>query len=362
MNSRARRRTHPRLASFCSLVLLAGISLSTASEEPALRGFVDDEVASQLVWENRYRELPEPQNIRSYMQSISEEPHHAGGPGSKRVAEYILSKFESWGLTAWIEEYEALMPMPTERVLELLKPETFTAKLEEPALAEDKDSSDSDQLPPFNAYAADGEVTGQLVYVNYGIPADYERLSELGIEVQGKIVIARYGRSWRGIKAKLAWEHGAIACLLYSDPEDDGYRKGDIYPADPFRPWGGVQRGSVMDMPIHPVDPLTPGWAGEKGARKLAISETRTLIPIPVQPLSYADAMPLLKYLRGPVAPDECRERFPLPTTWAPARRRRASSSPSTGKSGQCTTCSHASTATFFPMNGSFMATTTTPG
>ncbi|MEE9262902.1 MAG: M28 family metallopeptidase [Vicinamibacteria bacterium] len=312
MNSRALRRSHRRFATLFSLVLLLGISLSTASEEPALRGFVADEVASQLVWESRYRELPEPQNMRSYMHSISEEPHHAGGSGSKRVAEYILSKFESWGLTAWIEEYEALMPIPTERVLQLVEPETYEAKLKEPAMAEDKDSSDSDRLPTFNAYAADGDVTGQLVYVNYGIPEDYKRLTELGIDVQGKIAIARYGRSWRGIKAKLAWEHGAIACLIYSDPEDDGYRKGDIYPDGPFRPWAGVQRGSVMDMPIHPGDPLTPGWASEKGARKLAISETRTLAQIPVQPLSYADAMPLLKHLRGPVAPDDWQGALPI--------------------------------------------------
>ena len=310
--SKARRPARPHLAFLSSLVLLVGISLSTASEEPALRGFATDEVASQLVLENRYRELPEPQHMRSYMHAISEEPHHAGGPGSKRVAEYILSKFESWGLNAWIEEYEALMPMPTERVLELVEPETFAAKLEEPAMAEDKDSSDRNQLPTFNAYAADGDVTGQLVYVNYGIPEDYQRLTELGVDVRGKVVIARYGRSWRGIKVKLAWEHGAIACLIYSDPEDDGYRKGDIYPNGPFRPWTGVQRGSVMDMPIHPGDPLTPGWAGEKGSRKLPISETRTLVPLPVQPLSYADAMPFLKHLRGPVAPDDWQGALPI--------------------------------------------------
>jgi N-acetylated-alpha-linked acidic dipeptidase len=246
------------------------------------------------------------------MHTISEEPHHAGGPGSKRVAEYILSKFKSWGLTAWIEEFEALMPMPRERALELVEPESYQAQLAEPAMVEDKDSSDSDQLPTFNAYSADGDVTAQLVYVNYGIPEDYERLAEMGIDVRGKIVIARYGRSWRGIKAKLAWEHGAVACLIYSDPEDDGYRKGDTYPDGPFRPWLGVQRGSVMDMPIHPGDPLTPGWAAEKGARKLDLSEARTLVQIPVQPLSYADAMPFLKNLRGPVAPEEWQGALPV--------------------------------------------------
>lgn len=288
------------------------IAASPASREVDLSGFTAEETAPQLDWEAKYRALPQPDNLREYMRFITEEPHIAGAPGSKRVAEYVLGKFRSWGLEAWIEEHEALMPMPTERVLELIEPESFKAKLAEPAIDEDKDSADVGEIAPFNAYAADGDVTGQLVYVNYGIPEDYERLEEMGVDVTGKIVIARYGRSWRGIKAKLAQQHGAIGCLIYSDPWDDGYRRGLTYPEGPFRPWQGVQRGSIMDMPIHPGDPLTPGWGSERGGRKLDVSEARTLVGIPVLPISYGDAMPLLRHLRGTVAPEEWRGALPI--------------------------------------------------
>jgi N-acetylated-alpha-linked acidic dipeptidase len=246
------------------------------------------------------------------MRTSSAEPHHAGGPGSKKVAEFILSKYESWGLEAWIEEHEAYMPMPTERLLELIEPEFYRAELAEPAVPEDKDTADPGQLPTFNAYSADGDVTGELVYVNYGIPEDYERLEEMGIDVRGKIAIVRYGRSWRGIKAKMAQEHGAIGCLIYSDPREDGYYQGDAYPEGPYRPRQGVQRGSVMDMPIHPGDPLTPGWGAEKGGKKLDVSEAKILVKIPVLPISYGDAIPLMKNIRGPVAPSDWRGALPL--------------------------------------------------
>ncbi|HEX9724277.1 MAG TPA: M28 family metallopeptidase [Vicinamibacteria bacterium] len=282
------------------------------SESAPPRGFLSGEWPTGLDWENRYRSLPLAENIREYMRVISEEPHHAGGPGSRRVAEYVLSQLTAWGLTAWIEEFEALMPVPVERAVELVEPETYTARLEEPPLVEDKDSSDENQLPTFSAYAADGDVTAPLVYVNYGGPRDYQKLREMGVDVRGKIVIARYGQTWRGIKAKLAAEHGAVACLLYSDPEDDGYRQGDVYPDGPFRPWHGVQRGSVIDMPVHPGDPLTPGWAAERGAPRLDRTEAKTLVSIPVQPLSYADAMPLLENLRGTVAPREWQGALPM--------------------------------------------------
>ena len=311
MTARDARRWFGGLA----IGMVAGLlsaSPAALTEPPTPRGFLSAEWPAQLDWESRYRSLPRAENIREYMRVISEEPHHAGGPGSKRVAEYVLSRFTEWGLTAWIEEFEPLIPMPTERVVELVEPEIYHAGLEEPPIVEDKDSSDENQLPTFNAYAADGDVTAPLVYVNYGGPRDYQRLTEMGIDVRGRIVIARYGQIWRGIKAKLAWQHGAVACLLYSDPEDDGYRKGDIYPDGPFRPWQGVQRGSVIDMPIHPGDPLTPGWAAERGARKLDLSEAKTLIPIPVQPLSYADAMPLLENVGGPAAPRDWQGALPI--------------------------------------------------
>ncbi len=295
-----------------SLGVVLSMSSVASFGDTELTGFTSDEVAAQREWEEAFRAIPQSANLREYMRVITEEPHIAGQPSSKKVAEYILSKFKSWGLDAWIEETEALMPMPTERLLELVEPETYRARLEEPALVEDKDSADEGQLKTSNLYSGDGDVTGQLVYVNYGMPGDYERLAELGVGVEGKIVIARYGQGWRGIKAKLAQTHGAIGCIIYSDPKDDGYFRGDIYPEGPWRPWHGVQRGSVIDEPVHPGDPLTPGWGSVKGGKKLDISEAKTIMKIPVLPISYGDAMPLLKNLRGSLAPEEWRGALPI--------------------------------------------------
>jgi N-acetylated-alpha-linked acidic dipeptidase len=263
-------------------------------------------------WEEKFRRVPQPERIREFLQVLSEEPHHAGSERSRQVAEYILSKFREWGLEAQIEEFEALLPTPRERLLELTEPVTFTAALKEPVIPEDKDSSDPGQLPTFNAYSPDGDVAAQVVYVNYGAMEDYQRLARLGIDVKGKIVLARYGSGWRGVKVKLAADHGAVGCLIYSDPRDDGYFKGDVYPEGAFRPAGGVQRGSTIDMPVYPGDPLSPGWASEKGSRRLDRSQARTLPKIPVLPISYADATPVLRNLRGPVAPEPWRGALPL--------------------------------------------------
>jgi N-acetylated-alpha-linked acidic dipeptidase len=288
-------------------VLVAGVSALVAAQSPAMRGFTATETRRQTDLETRYRALPEGARLREYMKTIADEPHHAGAPGSRRVAEYILSQFRSWGLDARLEEFEALMPVPTERVVEMVAPEPFRAALREPVLGDDRDSADAGQLPTYNAYSADGDVTADLVYVNYGTPEDYEELAKLRIDVKGRIVIARYGRSWRGIKPKVAAEHGAVGCLIYSDPRDDGYFQGDVYPVGPWRPEHGAQRGSVMDMPVHPGDPLTPGWGSQKGGRKLARSDARTLVGIPVLPISYGDAAPLLRRIAGPVAPESWR-------------------------------------------------------
>jgi N-acetylated-alpha-linked acidic dipeptidase len=278
----------------------------------AIRGFTTQSTAAQRELERRFNALPKPNNLREYMRVISQEPHHAGAPASRKVAEYVLSQFKSWGLNASIEEYEALMPYPIDRTVELLEPERHAAQLKEPKIAEDEDSGDAGQLPTFNAYSADGDVTADLVYVNYGVPDDYQQLEKLGVDVKGKIVIARYGRSWRGIKPKVAWEHGAVGCIIYSDPRDDGYYPGDVYPKGAYRPEQGVQRGSVMDMPIYPGDPLTPGWASERGGKKLDRAEARTLLKIPVLPISYGDALPLLRNLAGPVAPENWRGALPI--------------------------------------------------
>jgi N-acetylated-alpha-linked acidic dipeptidase len=239
------------------------------------------------------------------MRVLSARPHHLGSARDSANAAWLLERFRSWGLDAHIETFQVLFPTPRERVVELVGPTRFTARLREPALKEDPTSGQqAEQLPTYNAYSADGDVTAPLVFVNYGIPEDYDRLERLGVSVKGAIVIAKYGRSWRGIKPKLAAEHGAVGCLIYSDPGDDGYHAGDTYPAGPFRPKEGVQRGSVMDMPLFAGDPLTPGVGATADAKRLPRSEAPTLPKIPVQPLSWADAQPLLAALGGRPAPE----------------------------------------------------------
>lgn len=292
------------------LVVVAMARVS--AQQAGLRGFPSDAVDAERQREEAYRKVPDASRLREHLKAMSAEPHHAGGAGSRKVAEYALQQFKAAGLNASIEEYEAWMPMPIERRVELVGPTQYTAVLKEPVVADDPDSVDADQLPTFNAYSADGDVTGDLVYVNYGIPEDYTTLAGLGIDVKGKIVIARYGKSWRGIKPKVAYEHGAIGCIIYSDPRDDGYFGNDVYPKGPARPEQGVQRGSVMDMPVHPGDPLTPGWASEKGGRKLPVADAKTILEIPVLPISYGDALPLLKALDGPVAPEPWRGALPI--------------------------------------------------
>jgi N-acetylated-alpha-linked acidic dipeptidase len=283
------------------------------AEPLPLQGYSADSASVEREWEGKFRAIPDPAALRAYMQRLSARPHHVGSAYDRENAEWILSQFKEWGLDARMETYDVLFPTPKERVLEMLEPTHFTAKLEEPAVAGDPTSAQhAEQLPSYNAYSTDGDVTAPLVYVNYGVPDDYEALDRLGISVKGAIVIARYGESWRGIKPKVAAEHGAIGCLIYSDPRDDGYYQGDTFPNGPFRPADGVQRGSVMDMPIYPGDPLTPGVGATKDAKRLPLSEAVTLTRIPVLPISYGDAQPLLAALKGPVAPERWRGALPI--------------------------------------------------
>jgi len=267
----------------CFLLLAA----SPETEQP-LSGYSAATSRIQREWEAKFRAIPEPRNLRDYMQRLSARPHHVGSPYDKDNAEWMLAKFKEWGLDANIEVFDVLFPTPTIRVVELVEPTKFTAKLQEPALAIDPTSNQqAEQLPTYNAYSADGDVTAPLVYVNYGIPDDYEKLERMGVSVKGAIVIARYGNSWRGIKPKVAAEHGAVGCLIYSDPADDGYVQGDVFPVGGWRASDGVQRGSVMDIPIYPGDPLTPGVGATRGAKRLDLREVKTITKIPVLPISY---------------------------------------------------------------------------
>ncbi len=300
-------------ARLCLLALSCFLLLAASSDtEQPLHGYSAASSRSQREWETKFRAIPEPQNQRDYMQRLSARPHHVGSPYDKDNAEWMLAKFKEWGLEANIETFDVLFPTPKVRVVELLEPTKFTAKLQEPALAVDPTSNQqAEQLPTYNAYSADGDVTAPLVYVNYGTPDDYEQLARMGVSVKGAIAIARYGNSWRGIKPKVAAEHGAVGCLIYSDPADDGYTQGDVFPNGAWRPRDGVQRGSVMDMPLYPGDPLTPGVGATKDAKRLDLKDVKTITKIPVLPISYADAQPLLAALKGEVVPEAWRGSLP---------------------------------------------------
>ncbi len=305
------------LRSFLRTALLVLLSLSILSQPFAqsgqMLGFNSDSSRSQNALEAKFDSFLNAENLREWMKRMSAQPHHLGSKYGKENAKFMEDKFKSWGYKTEIAEFEVLFPTPKTRIVEMTGPEKYTLKLNEPALKEDVTSGQQkDQLPTYNAYSIDGDVKGPLVYVNYGTPADYEELERRGIDVKGKIVISRYGGSGRGIKPKVAAERGAIGCLIYSDPKNDGFYQGDTYPKGPWRNENGVQRGSVMDMPLHPGDPLTKGIGATKNAKRIDRKDAATLTKIPVLPISYADALPLLRNLDGSVVPDAWRGALPV--------------------------------------------------
>ena len=268
---------------------------------------------TQNLLEEQVDDTLNPKNLDKWMKHMSSKPHHGGSPWSKQNAEYATNLFESWGFEAYIDTFRVLLPYPKIRKLDLISPKRVSLKLQEPPVKGDESTFiKKDLLPPYNAFSADGNVTAELVFVNYGIPADYIELERMGIDVKGKIVLAKYGGSWRGIKPKVAYEKGAIGCIMYSDPKDDGYFQGDVYPVGPYRNEFGVQRGSVLDMPLYPGDPLTPGYGSRGDVERLTIEEAPTIMKIPVLPISYSDALPLLESLGGPIAPSSWRGGLPL--------------------------------------------------
>ncbi len=294
-------------------LLVSTLLLSAQAPEKPLAGFSADTARHQFALEKDFDAKLERQNLQQWLKHLSAKPHHVGSPGSRAVAEFIAAQFKSWGYETEIETFYPLFPTPKTRLLEMTAPGQFTAKLGEPAVEGDESSAMTQGgLPVYHAYSIDGDVSGQLVYVNYGLPDDYDKLAQMGIDVKGKIVLARYGASWRGIKPKVAAEHGAIGCLIYSDPRDDGYWMGDVYPKGGWRPRDGAQRGSVMDMPTYPGDPLSPGVGATKDLKRPEYKSAATLTKIPVMPISYGDAEPLLRALGGPVAPAGWRGALPL--------------------------------------------------
>lgn len=306
-------------SSLSCILILTLVQYSSAQQgSPAantprtLFGYTTESSRDERQWEQKFREIPAPDQVRENMRRLSAYPHHVGSAYDKDNAEWMLAKFKSWGFDAQIESFDVLFPTPKERLVELIAPTKYRARLQEPAVPGDATSSQTQQqLPTYNAYSADGDVTGPLVYVNYGMRDDYDQLDRMNISVKGAIVIARYGAGWRGIKPKVAYERGAKGCIIYSDPADDGYGRGDVFPKGAFRPKEGVQRGSVEDT-YYPGDPLTPGVGATKDAKRLAISESQVIQKIPVLPISYEDAQPLLAAMGGEVVPEKWAGGLPI--------------------------------------------------
>jgi N-acetylated-alpha-linked acidic dipeptidase len=313
-----RMKIRPLLMGACLLATFAAAATTTANNADdhgngAMLGFDADGATAQRSLEQRFDAQLDPADQRSWLKQMSSQPNQVGAPHDKANAEFMLAKFREWGWDAHIETFSVLYPTPKKVALELLEPKPYTAVLSEPAVAGDSTSDiRANALPPYNVYGGDGDVSAELVYVNQGMPDDYKELARRGIDVRGKIVITRYGGGWRGLKPKLAQEHGAVGCLIYSDPHDDGYARGDVYPQGGWRPAQGVQRGSVADMQVYPGDPLTPGVGSTAHAKRLALKDAKTVLKIPVLPISYADVTPLLQALGGPVAPAGWRGSLPL--------------------------------------------------
>lgn len=283
-----------------------------ATAATQITGFSAEGTATQQSLEQRFDSQIKADELRDWLKRMSAGANHVGAPHNKENAEFTRDQFRQWGWDAQIEQFDVLYPTLKRHALELVAPTRFVASLKEPPVQGDETSARTDGLPPYHAYGADGDVTADLVYVNYGMPDDYKELARRGVDVKGKIVIARYGQGWRGLKPKLAYEHGAVGCLIYSDPFDDGYSEGDVYPKGGTRPVGSVQRGSVADIPIYPGDPLTPGVGATKNAKRLPLAQAKTILKIPVMPISYGDAQPLLAALEGPVAPPGWRGALPI--------------------------------------------------
>ncbi|MGB6692403.1 MAG: transferrin receptor-like dimerization domain-containing protein [Terracidiphilus sp.] len=299
-----------RAAIFLPALFILAAVFAQQPQTPDMLGFNPASAKAELELEKRFQAIPDPQRMRANMELLAARPHHVGSPYDEQNSEWILAQYKKWGWDAHIETFDVLFPTPKLRLLEM---GSYRAKLEEPTVAVDPTSGQKDeQLPTYNAYSPDGDVTAPLIYVNYGVVEDYEQLARYGISVKGAIVLARYGHSWRGIKPKLAAEHGAIGCIIYSDPSDDGYTEDAVFPDGPMRPAEGVQRGSVLDAPLYPGDPLTPGIGATPDAKRLPIKDAPSLPKIPVLPISYGDAQPLLAALQGPVAPENWRGALPM--------------------------------------------------
>ncbi len=291
--------------------LLVAIS-ATANADDQIRGFSKENSDKQYQLEKSFDDQLNVQNMDDWMKFMTSRPHATGQPFDKEVAEFVAAKYKEWGYDTEIVEYQILMPTPKIRLLEMVSPTKFTASLNEDALADDPTSNQDERLPVYHSYSPDGDVTAEVVFVNQGLRGDYEDLARRGVSVKGKIILAKYGGSWRGIKPKIAEEFGAIGALIYSDPEDDGYGQGDMYPEGAWKHESGAQRGSIMDLPTRPGDPLTPNVGATKDAKRIKLEDVEIFVGIPTLPISYKDALPILQAIGGPVAPARWRGALPI--------------------------------------------------
>lgn len=297
--------------------LIAAVTAGTAgvamAQPTTLLGFSPAGSAAERVVESRFDANLSADSIRDRLKLMAAEPNQVGSPHDRANAEYTLAQFKAWGWDAHIETFSVLYPTPKSELLELLGPTPYVASFTEPPIPGDATTyRQGGGLPAWAVYGGDGDVTAPLVYVNYGMPADYATLRRLGVSVKGKIVIARYGGGWRGLKPKLADEHGAVGCIIYSDPADDGFATADPYPKGPARPEHGVQRGSVSDWPTETGDPLSPGYGSVEGAPRIALSDGRTVMHIPTVPVAWGEAIHFLAALSGQVAPKSWRGALPI--------------------------------------------------
>ncbi len=299
--------------------LTASVNLRSALSQTGPPATIDgfSSVASEVErrWEDEFQRVPAPDSAREHLRRLTAEPHVAGTKEDYDTAIYVRDKIRSYGITAELNEYDVLLNYPKQpAIVELITPRRrLRLPGREAVVAADPSSANPKIIPLFNGYSPSGDVTAPLVYVNYGLPPDYAALKKLGVDVKGKIAIARYGNSFRGVKAKVAEDNGAIGLVIYSDPADDGYAQGDVYPKGPWRPETSAQRGSVQYLFKAPGDPLTPGRPSVPGEPRLKMEDVTTMTRIPVQPISYGDAKQLLEPLGGPVRPDGFQGGLPFP-------------------------------------------------
>src|ERR1043165_152418 len=304
-----------QLISFLISFLFISNSAAALAQSPRIDGFSAQASQSEQRFEEQFRSIPAPNSAREHLRRLTAEPHIAVSKEDYATAIYVRDQMRSYGLNAELAEYQVWLNYPkTDPIVELVSPRRAKLSVREAIIREDTTSSNKQITPLFNGYAATGDVTAPLVYANYGLPPDYEALEKAGVDVKGKIVIVRYGNSFRGVKAKVAQDHGAVGCIIYSDPADDGYAQGDVYPKGPWRPVAAGQRGSVQFLFQYPGDPLTPGKPAIPGTPRISLEEAYADIPrIPVQPLAYDEARKMIEPLKGPVRPRGFQGAFPFP-------------------------------------------------